>query len=686
MNMWIRIVQLLLCCNLILCCVFFSSGNTAKAQGKSYPLCPCCYSQPPVFLTAEEMQRIEQNSGRGSVGVGNGDALSAGVQVSACAAKALRDNATSNGTISGTVDVAEQLPQSIDSLSLDATSLLIPAALTLNDIEEHKGVKIRRRVKVAAKNNYFDPSVDQNVPKDGPVLAPSEAFADPLVALMNNELPSPPTTHSIAKSAMRENANTALAHTAPLSSGHLPLLAHVPTTEPIRNPRRDRSKVGAGSKVNWIKDTVSGNKQGTVTYGTVGGFASEACAVSSTTAGVSTTTSVEPTVTTSAGALVKTNTSTSISTLVDITDSVSAGAQRRERPRPGAGGRVNRANSTTVTSSAGTSSVTVLEEKPHVNAEVSAVETIPSTVITAVERSSTPASVSQENKKVKEGKGLYHAKDARSRRQQTANKNTTDSAAVNVDTPALEESVQSNNVCEAVEETNHVTAPVDSTELQDTNLSLAVSNNITVSADITAKNDTTTAAATSTVDITTMSTLLTPPMVQPIEEATEHMGCNSCLHPFCPHSATMNRICECPGDDIYGQPCTGSLILDVNSKPNWKLACNKIHCNTLIRFRGEIHDITPQPHFPCPECGITTAIFEFNKLRSPLPNGATTCVGCVVCNEFLNSITEVVAGRAKNLRLVRQERYKRGGMMGGRGRGRGRGGRVRDVKMSFSDF
>lgn len=169
------------------------------------------------------------------------------------------------------------------------------------------------------------------------------------------------------------------------------------------------------------------------------------------------------------------------------------------------------------------------------------------------------------------------------------------------------------------------------------------------------------------------------------ENIVENMGCNSCMHPTCKQSAVQNMICECPGDDRLGQPCKGMLILDVNSKPNWKLACNQYQCNTLIRIRGDIHNITPQPKIPCPECGIRTAVFEFNKLRTPLPDGATTHVGCVLCDEFLNSITEVVAGRAVNLLVVRQERYKRGG--GGRGRGRGRGRRGgRDVKMSFSDF
>jgi DNA topoisomerase III len=172
-------------------------------------------------------------------------------------------------------------------------------------------------------------------------------------------------------------------------------------------------------------------------------------------------------------------------------------------------------------------------------------------------------------------------------------------------------------------------------------------------------------------------------------DAFENMGCNSCLHPSCKQSAIQNGICKCPGTDATsGELCKGMLILDVNSKPHWKLACNQPKCHTLIRFHGDIHLITPQPKIPCPECGVKTVVFEFSKTKSPLPNGATTLVGCVICDEFLNSITEVVVGRAVSLKVVRQERYRRGangrGFRGGRG---GRGGRTKgDVKMSFSDF
>jgi len=170
------------------------------------------------------------------------------------------------------------------------------------------------------------------------------------------------------------------------------------------------------------------------------------------------------------------------------------------------------------------------------------------------------------------------------------------------------------------------------------------------------------------------------------------MGCNSCFHPRCPHSVISNGICACPGsydsnsNSNSNGPCNGKLILDVNSKPNWKLACNV--CNTLIRFRGEIHEIKPLPRQDCDVCGTRLLSFEFNKLKSPLTDGRTSYVGCIVCDEVLGNLTEVVAGRTMHLTVLRQIRHKRGaGGRRGRGRGRGRGGGgSKDVKMSFSDF
>ena len=59
------------------------------------------------------------------------------------------------------------------------------------------------------------------------------------------------------------------------------------------------------------------------------------------------------------------------------------------------------------------------------------------------------------------------------------------------------------------------------------------------------------------------------------------MGCDSCMHPTCKHSLTRNGVCPCPGES--GAACPGTLVLDVNSRPNWKMSCNR--CNNLVLFK-----------------------------------------------------------------------------------------------------
>jgi DNA topoisomerase III len=205
---------------------------------------------------------------------------------------------------------------------------------------------------------------------------------------------------------------------------------------------------------------------------------------------------------------------------------------------------------------------------------------------------------------------------------------------------------------------------------------------------------------------------------KPSSRSHAKMGCNQCRHPTCKQSLEFTGICPCPsqvdpsedssgnkrggggggrggrgsgGGGSYGGAtvqCRGTLVLDVNSKPNWKLACNE--CNTLVRFHANIHNITPLTRQSCADCGTRLIFFEFNKSqKSPLPSGAESCTGCLVCDDALNGLTEIVAGRSMHLTLLRQMRFKRGA--GGRGRGRGRrggGGRGKggDVKMSFADF
>lgn len=65
------------------------------------------------------------------------------------------------------------------------------------------------------------------------------------------------------------------------------------------------------------------------------------------------------------------------------------------------------------------------------------------------------------------------------------------------------------------------------------------------------------------------------------------MGCDSCMHPTCKHSLTRNGVCPCPGES--GAACPGTLVLDVNSYPNWKMACNR--CNNLVLFKVTVRGL-----------------------------------------------------------------------------------------------
>lgn len=149
--------------------------------------------------------------------------------------------------------------------------------------------------------------------------------------------------------------------------------------------------------------------------------------------------------------------------------------------------------------------------------------------------------------------------------------------------------------------------------------------------------------------------------VTTVSKSTRYMGCNSCKHPTCKNSGTNLQICPCPGNSASSgdmTSCDGMLVLDTNSKPNWKFACNV--CNTLLRFRADIHDIKPSVKLTCSQCDLRLLKFEFNLLKTPLKDGSTSYIGCLICDDFLNSLTEIVIGRSTNIKIVHQMRHQRG--------------------------
>ena len=59
--------------------VLFSLGNTAGQLGKSYPLCPYCYSHPPEFAAEEkDGNGIGEKKDRVGGGVGEGGGVESG--------------------------------------------------------------------------------------------------------------------------------------------------------------------------------------------------------------------------------------------------------------------------------------------------------------------------------------------------------------------------------------------------------------------------------------------------------------------------------------------------------------------------------------------------------------------------------------------------------------------------------
>lgn len=147
------------------------------------------------------------------------------------------------------------------------------------------------------------------------------------------------------------------------------------------------------------------------------------------------------------------------------------------------------------------------------------------------------------------------------------------------------------------------------------------------------------------------------------------MPCFLCPHPTCPHSMISQGVCACP-------ECDGTLVLDPVSAPKWRLYCNM--CNCLVSLPEGAHRIsTTKDH--CPDCDSTILEVDFNKKTTPLKDGGTLHIGCILCDELLHSLVEMKHGRS-------------GFRHRGRGRGRGRRGRGRgnkkqqDPKMSFRDF
>uniref|UniRef100_A0A672QF88 DNA topoisomerase n=1 Tax=Sinocyclocheilus grahami TaxID=75366 RepID=A0A672QF88_SINGR len=143
----------------------------------------------------------------------------------------------------------------------------------------------------------------------------------------------------------------------------------------------------------------------------------------------------------------------------------------------------------------------------------------------------------------------------------------------------------------------------------------------------------------------------------PFRDMKKGMGCNECTHPSCQHSLNSLGIGQCVECE------TGVLVFDPTSGPKWRMACNK--CNVVVHFFEHAHKVQVSQD-SCDSCEASLVIVDFNKTRSPLPDGETQHTGCVFCDPVFQDLVELKHA------TMRHPMHRAGGARRGRGRGRGR--------------
>ncbi|MED6279057.1 DNA topoisomerase 3-beta-1 [Characodon lateralis] len=152
----------------------------------------------------------------------------------------------------------------------------------------------------------------------------------------------------------------------------------------------------------------------------------------------------------------------------------------------------------------------------------------------------------------------------------------------------------------------------------------------------------------------------------PFRDMKKGMGCNECTHPSCQHSLNSLGIGQCVECD------GGVLVLDSTSGPKWRMACNK--CNVVVHFFEHAHKVQVAQE-SCDACDASLVAVDFNKTRTPLPDGETQHTGCVFCDPIFQDVVELKHA------TMRHSMHRGGGARrGGRGRGRGRRGNPKKPK------
>ena len=148
------------------------------------------------------------------------------------------------------------------------------------------------------------------------------------------------------------------------------------------------------------------------------------------------------------------------------------------------------------------------------------------------------------------------------------------------------------------------------------------------------------------------------------------MNCRMCPHATCKHSMANLGVCQCTQEG-----CTGTLCLDPDSKPKWRLDCNT--CNFQVRlFKDElpVHKVAVS-NDKCDECSAFLIDVEWHKDRE----GEKEYTGCIVCDPVLNVGIEGVFSRNARNRPAAS-----------RGKGKGRRKHMKnnnvDPRMTFDQF
>lgn len=118
-------------------------GNTEKAQGKSYPLCPFCYNQPPQFV--HEADLVTRNSTHDSISMHHGLQVEEGVIT---VFKGLDISADEASNVSSSPSDCSSREFSLQAVTTSSSRAAATAAAAMPDIEDHGGgVMIKRRFK-----------------------------------------------------------------------------------------------------------------------------------------------------------------------------------------------------------------------------------------------------------------------------------------------------------------------------------------------------------------------------------------------------------------------------------------------------------------------------------------------------------------------------------------------------------